>query len=123
MEGFIGCAENFETTGVTVDASGRRSTLYTKVSIASMNFAPTRIQEGGTFQSTNLMATIGNPELGFNFEVGDNRGTLNGRFSSRSTVDGYPRLVAGTIHSQWTHPDGSRGVFVGSFFATKVRTQ
>ena len=123
MEGCIGCVENFETTGVTVDSGGRRSTLYTDVSLASMTFAPVRIQKGGTFQSMNLMTTIGDSGLEVSFEVGDNQGILDGQFSSHSTADGDPRLVAGTIHSQWTHPDGSRGVFVGSFFATKVRTK
>ena len=124
MEGCIGCVENFETTGVTVDSGGRRSTLYTDVSLASMTFAPVRIQKGGTFKSTDLMTIIGDSGLGVFFEVGDNQGVLRGQFSSQSTeVDGDPRLVAGTIHSQWTHQDGSRGVFVGSFFATKVRTQ
>lgn len=123
IESCIGCVENFETTGVTVYSDGRRDTLYTDESLVSMNFTPVRIQESGTFQSRDLMIIIGDSGLMVSFPVGDNQSVLNGRFSSRPTVDGDPRLVAGTIHSQWTHPDGSRGVFVGSFFATKVRTQ
>ena len=121
--GCIGCVENFETTGAIVYSDGRRDTLYTDESLASMNFAPVRIQEDGRFQSRDLKTIIGDSELMISFPVGDNQGVINGRFSSRPTVDGDPRLVAGTIHSQWTHLDGSRGVFVGSFFATKLRTQ
>lgn len=89
-----------------------------------MTFAPIQIQKGeSTFQSRDLVTIIGNSRLGVSFEVGNNQGVLNGQFSSQSTVEGDPRLIAGTIHSQWTHQDGSRGIFVGHFFASKLRTQ
>ncbi len=114
IEGCLGCVENQETTGITVNPSGNRNELYTNLSLASLKLAPVPIRQG-MFQGTNIAIVIGDEGLGINFETLDNQGNWGGKFSDR--------LVAGTVGAQWTHPDGSRSVFVGSFFATKVITQ
>ncbi len=114
IEGCLGCVENQETTGATIDTNGNRSELYTNLSLASVKFSPVRIQQG-MFQGTNLVVVIGDERLGINFETLDNQGNWGGKFSDR--------LAAGTLGVQFTQPDGSRSAFVGSFFATKVITQ
>ena len=114
IEGCLGCVENLETTGATVDPGGNRNELYTNVSLASIKFPPVPIRQA-MFQGTNMAVVIGDQRLGINFETLDNQGSWGGKFSDR--------LAAGTLGVRFAQPDGSRSAFVGSFFATKVITQ
>ena len=125
IQGCIGCVEYLETTGAIVYPDGRRDSLYTNLSLASIKFAPSPINQDGTFTGTQLSIVIGDPVLQINLPVTDIQGSWGGKFSSRSASDGSgdPRLVAGTSGIQFGHPDGSHGVFVGNFFATKEITQ
>ena len=122
LQGCFACVENMETTGVTLDAEGNRSTLYTPLSLGSIKFAPTPILPDGTFTGTGLSIVLGDPVIGVSLPVTNVQGSWDGQFSSRPATDGSgdPRLVGGTSGVQWDHPDGSRGEFVGYFFATKT---
>ena len=134
IHGCIGCVENLETTGViSVDPTVNRTELYTNRSLASIKFAPTLINHDGTFTGADLAVVIGDPVLSNfpltdvqgNFPVSNVQGSWGGRFSNRPASDGSgdPRLVAGTMGVEFSHPDGSQGVFVGNFFAPKVISQ
>ena len=134
IHGCIGCVENLETTGViSVNPAVNRTELYTNLSFASIKFAPTPINQDGTFTGADLEVVVGDPVLSplpftnvqGNFPVTDVQGSWGGRFSNRPASDGSgdPRLVAGTVGAQFSHQDGSHGVFVGNFFSTKVISQ
>jgi hypothetical protein len=114
IEGCLGCVENNEITGSTIDPDGNRNEVYTPLSFSSIKLVPTSIQRG-TFQGTQVTAYIGDERLGINFETLDNQGRWGGKITDR--------VIAGTVASQWAHADESRTVFVTSFFATKVLTQ
>ena len=125
IQGCIGCVENLETTGAVVYPDGRRDNLYTNLSLASIKFAPTAINQDGTFGSSSVSLVIGDPILQVNLPVTGVSGSWGGRFSNRQAADGSgdPRLLAGTSGIRFGHPDGSSGVFVGNFFATKEITE
>jgi len=125
VEGCIGCVENLETTGLTLHPDGTRSELYTKISLASLSLAPAQITpEKATFRHSKLKVLVSEQKLGIKFDFGA-RGSWDGKFSNRTDGDesGHPDLVAGTTGAQFRLQEGSRGVFVGSFFATKLVTQ
>ena len=115
----LGCVENQETTGITVTPEGNRGELYTNLSLASIRFAPVPIREG-RFHGTEMEVYIGDEKLSdhlgvrVEFETLNNQGGWTGKFSKD--------LVSGTLSSKWVHPDDSRSVFLGSFFATEVKT-
>lgn len=134
IHGCIGCVENLESTGViSVDPTVNRTELYTNLSLVSIKFAPTPINLDGTFTGTEVAVVIGDPVLSpfpftdvhGNLPVSNVQGSWGGQFSNRPASDGSgdPRLVAGTIGAQFSHPDGSQGTFVGNFFSTKVISQ
>lgn len=117
IEGCLGCVENNEITGSTIDSDGNRDEIYNPLSFSSIKLVPTSHFNSlqGTFQGTQVTAYIGDERLGINFETLDNQGSWGGKITDR--------VIAGTVASQWAHADGSRTVFVTSFFATKVLTQ
>ncbi|MDE0292398.1 MAG: hypothetical protein OXK19_07865 [Candidatus Dadabacteria bacterium] len=132
IEGCVGCVENLETTGVTIHPDGTRSELYTKLSLASIKFAPAEIQESdGTFRNTDITTSVSEQKLRINDNIVPvgyelpTTGSWDGKFSSRTAVDEseHPGLVAGTTALQSRLPGGSRIRFVGSFFASKLITQ
>ena len=47
-----------------------------------------------------------------------NSGAWGGMFSNVPDANGDPRLVAGTLGGEVSTADGSRGVFVGAYYAT-----
>ena len=122
VRGCIGCDENLETTEVLVDADGNRSEIYTSLSLASIKFETTPINSDGTFTGDNVEIVIGGRAVPFSVPVSSVQGYWGGRFSGLPAFDGSgdPRLVAGTTGAQFSHPDGSRGEFVGYFIAPKV---
>ncbi len=126
IEGCIGCVENLETTGLTLHPDGTRSELYTKISLASISLAPAQINPESTrFEHSKLTVFVRGPKLEYRFNLGETRGSWDGKFSNHPAGDksGHPGLVAGTTGAQFRLPDGTRGVYVGSFFATKLITQ
>ena len=124
VEACLGCVENVEHTGTQLDLAGNQAPFYNDLSIFSTAFSPIQLQQDGTFQGTNSRYPIADvPPL--NINVVENDSIWGGKFSSLPAADGTgaPRLVAGTFRSSSVLQDGTRGIFFGNFFATKVRTQ
>ena len=82
VQGCIGCVENLETTGAVVYPNGRRDSLYTNLSLASIKFAPTAINRDGTFGSSSVSLVIGDPFLQVSLPVADVSGTWAAGFQA-----------------------------------------
>ena len=111
IEGCIGC-----TGGIFVAAGDTASDgdgLETETIPANIGLSPAPIGTDGTFLDDGVTVRIEGRE------IGDSNGAWGGRFSTVADAAGAPRLAAGTAGAEWTESDGSRGVFLGSWFADR----
>ncbi len=109
ISGCIGCNGVVSFIGIAASGSGQTATSSGSIPVRMrMQAAP--VTEG---------AFTGNVRM----ERGDksvtsSSGSWGGRFSTK-TQAGDPRLVAGTIGSEWTEVDGSQGTAVGAWLGIR----
>lgn len=110
--GCIGCG-----SGVVVlagDAASEEEVAIEPETIpADIALSAAPIGADGTFRDDGVTVRID----GRRIEASS--GAWGGRFSDIEDAAGDPRLVAGTAGAEWTESDGSRGVFLGSWFADR----
>ena len=80
---------------------------------ANIALSPAPIGADGTFRDGGVTVEIDGRD------IAASSGAWGGRFSTVADAAGDPRLAAGTAGAEWTESDGSRGVFLGSWFADK----
>lgn len=104
VSGCIGCAGGATLEGVSDSGSGEVD--------VHIYLGAARLNADGAFSNRDVSVEL----RGRNVQT---RGSWGGAFSSIQDGAGDPRLVGGTAGAEWTEPDGSRGVVVGTYIATK----
>ena len=112
ISGCVGCSGGIRVVGTGATPDGYSEDFDTTVA-ARVRLGAATFGSSGTFTSRD----IGVERAGRT--VTSTNGSWGGRFSSIQDNAGDPRLVAGTTGAEWSESDGSRGVFIGAYFATK----
>lgn len=103
---------SLSAVGATPD--GEEFTIEDADSTLHMDLGRIDIRPDGTFAGAGV--TVGSPDR----MIASSRGSWGGRFSTIEDAAGDPRLVGGTTGAEWRERNGSEGVLVGAYFATKA---
>jgi len=112
VDGCIGCGRSANLNGELTFQDGSTMEFEDEVTV-DVRLASAPIRSDGTFVST------GNDVQAFDGQsIDSSSGSWGGKFSTVS-VDGAPRLAAGTTGVNWTASDGGSGSLVGAFVAER----
>ena len=114
INGCVGCTQRSLVTGVAVDPQGQTYFEFENVPIGyRVVYGPTPIGSDGSFRGPNV--SLVNPD----HPVTESSGSWGGQFSNIPDAEGDPRLVTGTGGGDYTHANGTHGVWIGAFLGTK----
>lgn len=113
ISGCLGCGGTTLVTGVAVAPDGRSAEFEDVQSPVRVRLGATSFDRQGEFSSRNVSVEFAGRT------VSSSTGAWGGQFSNRPAANGGPRLAAGTAGARWNENDGSQGVFVGAYAATK----
>ena len=112
ISGCIGCTGGIRVVGIVATPDGYTEDFDATVA-ARMRLGAATFGSSGTFTSRDISIELAGRT------VTSTNGSWGGRFSTIQDNAGDPRLVAGTTGAEWNESDGSKGVFIGAYFATK----
>lgn len=113
IRGCVGCAHESQVSGVGVYPDGT-TYVFDDVSIGyQVIYGPTTIEADGSFRDSNVEL------VNHEHPVTSSSGSWGGQFSNIPDAAGDPRLVTGTAGGEYTHENGTHGVWIGAFLGTK----
>ncbi len=113
INGCVGCTRRSQVTGVATYPDGNTSEFENTPIGYQVIYGPTTIAPNGSFRDSSVVLV--NPD----HPVTDSSGSWGGQFSNILDADGDPRLVTGTGGGDYTHENGTHGVWIGAFIGTK----
>ncbi len=108
VSGCIGCNGGLFTSGTAISESGLTSEFEDEPAQSRIRLQAAPVTGGSFTGKVKVEST----------NVTNSSGTWGGRFSTK-TQAGDPRLTAGTVGTEWTESDGSRGTAVGVWIGTR----
>ena len=110
VSGCIGCTGGMTVSAIGTTPEGEEFESAGEPVPARINLGPAAFDADGTFRNSDVGVEIDGRT------IDRTSGAWGGRFSTVPDAAGAPRLVGGTAGAEWSESDGSRGVFVGTYF-------